>query len=234
VDSTRLLIVSDIHSNLTALKKVMEDAGDFDAAICAGDTVGYGPEPGECVETIKKMDAWVVSGNHDVGVVTGEGPTSHFNVYAAAAVDINRRLLNRTQLNWLGRLRKGLDINIDGVKVAVFHGSPNRPIWEYVFPLEAMLRATEFFEATGADLLVLGHTHIPFVHHHEGRALMNPGSVGQPRDGDPRASYMLLDMTGGGFEVSHRRVEYCIDKTASKMHELGLPVSLADRLYVGR
>jgi putative phosphoesterase len=233
VDSTRLLIVSDIHSNLTALERVIEDVGGFDAAICAGDTVGYGPEPGECVETLKKMDVRAVSGNHDVGVVTGEG-TTHFNVHAAAAVDVNRRLLDQAQLIWLGRLRKSLEMNIEGVNVSVFHGSPSHPIWEYVYPSEAMLRAAEFFEATGADLLILGHTHVPFVHRFNGRALVNPGSVGQPRDGNPRASYTLVDLNEGSFEISHRRVEYDIDETVSKMHGLRLPTSLANRLYLGR
>jgi putative phosphoesterase len=233
VDSTRFLIVSDIHSNLTALKRVIEDTGGFDAAICAGDAVGYGPEPGECVETLKKMGVRAVSGNHDVGVVNGEG-TTHFNVHAAAAIDVNRRLLDQTQLEWLRRLRKSLEMNIEGINVSVFHGSPDRPIWEYVYPSDAMLRAAEFFEATGADLLILGHTHVPFVHRLNGRALMNPGSVGQPRDGDPRASYALADLTEGGFEVSLRRVEYDIDETVSKMHGLRLPASLANRLYLGR
>jgi putative phosphoesterase len=234
VGYTRLLVVSDIHSNLAALKKVLEDAGDFDAAICGGDVVGYGPDPGACVETLTKMESWSVSGNHDVGVIMGESITSHFNVHAAAAVDINRRLLNRTQLRWLGRLRKSLEINIEGVKLAVFHGGPSRPIWEYVFPSEAMQRATEFLETTGADLLILGHTHVPFIHRLNGRVLMNPGSVGQPRDGDPRTSYTLVDTTEGSFEISHRRVEYDIDETASKMRKLRLPESLASRLYIGR
>jgi len=110
---------------------------------------------------------------------------------------------------------------------------PSRPIWEYVFPSEAVLRAAEFLEATGADLIILGHTHVPFVHRLNGRALMNPGSVGQPRDGDPRASYTLVDVTEGVFELSPRRVEYDIDETASRMYKLRLPASLANRLYFG-
>ena len=232
--STRLLVVSDIHSNLTALKRVTEDAGSFDAAICAGDVVGYGPDPGECVEALRKMGALVVSGNHDVGVVTGEGPTSHFNVHAAEAVDINRRLLSRAQLGWLGGLKDRLETSLEGVRVSAFHGSPSRPIWEYVFPPEAALRAAEFLGATGADLLILGHTHVPHVQETDGRALVNPGSVGQPRDGDPRASYMLVDLEEGGFEISHRRVGYDIDETASRMRRLGLPAILASRLYLGR
>ena len=137
-------------------------------------------------------------------------------------------------MRWLASLRKGFNIDIEGVKISVFHGSPSRPIWEYVFPSEAVFRAAEFLEATGADLRILGHTHVPFVHRLNGRALMNPGSVGQPRDGDPRASYTLVDVTEGFFELSHRRVEYDVDETTSRMHRLRLPASLANRLYFGR
>ncbi|MCW3978967.1 MAG: metallophosphatase family protein [Candidatus Bathyarchaeota archaeon] len=233
MDPLRLLVVSDVHSNLTALERVLEDAGRFDAAICAGDTVGYGPDPGDCLERLKGLEVRSVSGNHDVGVTTGERTISHFNVHAAAAVNINRSLLNQAQLRWLERLPKGLDLDIEGIKVSVFHGSPDRPIWEYVFPSEAELRAGEFFEATGADLLILGHTHVPFVHRLDGRVLMNPGSVGQPRDGDPRASYMLVDVAGGGIEVTYRRVEYDIESVASRITRLGIPEILAVRLFSG-
>jgi putative phosphoesterase len=233
VDPLRLLVVSDIHSNLTALERVLDDAGGFDAVICAGDIVGYGPDPGECVEKLKGLAVRAVAGNHDVGVTMGERPTSHFNVHAAAAVEINRRLLNLTQLRWLERLQKGLDTNIEGVKVSAYHGSPDRPIWEYVFPSEAKLRAAEFFETTGADLLILGHTHIPFVYRLDYRVLLNPGSVGQPRDGDPRASYILVDIAEGRIEVTHRRVEYDIESVASRIHRLGIPEILAVRLFSG-
>jgi predicted phosphodiesterase len=233
VDPTRLLVVSDVHSNLTALERILDDAGRFDAVICAGDIVGYGPDPGDCVEKLKGLKIRSVSGNHDVGVTMGERPTSHFNVHAATAVSINRRLLNQAQLRWLEGLPRGLDLDIGGVRASVFHGSPDRPIWEYVFPSEAQLRAGEFFEATGADLLILGHTHVPFVHRLDGRVLLNPGSVGQPRDGDPRASYMLVDVADGGIEVAYRRVEYDIDSVASRITRLGIPEMLAVRLFSG-
>lgn len=229
----RLLVLSDVHSNLTALERVLDDAGSFDVLVCAGDIVGYGPDPGDCVERLRGLDVRSVSGNHDLSVTAGERPISHFNVYAAAAVEINRRLLNHAQLRWLEGLPKGLEFDIEGKKVSVFHGSPDRPIWEYVFPSEAELRAGEFFEATGAYLLILGHTHVPFVHRLDGRVLMNPGSVGQPRDGNPKASYMLVDVADGGIEVTYRRVEYDIDSVASRITRLGIPEVLAVRLFSG-
>jgi putative phosphoesterase len=233
VDTIRLLVVSDVHSNITALETVLDDAGDFDHLICVGDIVGYGPDPGECVEKLRGLGAKSVTGNHDLGVVT-EGPPFQFNVNAAAAVNINRRLLTPGQLGWLRRLPKTLKFKIEGVNVSVFHGSPSQPVREYIFPSEARLRASEFLEATGVDLLILGHTHIPFVHRFSGRFLTNPGAVGQPRDGDPRASYLTIDLTDGEITAKNHRVEYDIFVTEERMKAKGLPAGLYRRLHIGR
>jgi len=234
VEPVRLLIVSDIHSNFEALETVIEKAGDFDLAICAGDIVGYGPDPGDCVETLKRLKFRSVSGNHDLGVTTGEGSVSHFNVHAARAVNINRRLLNQDQMQWLGKLPKSLELDIEGARVSVYHGSPSRPTWEYVFPTEAEARAGEFFETTGADIIILGHTHVPHTHRTEDALLLNPGSVGQPRDGDPRASYMLVYIEDGETEVRHGRAEYDIDIVMERMRRLDLPAPMVTRLKHGR
>jgi putative phosphoesterase len=229
----RVLIVSDIHSNLTSLERVIEDAGDFDCLICAGDIVGYGPEPGGCVDILRKHGAMSVKGNHDVSITNGDHLISHFNVHAAMALEINRRLLNQVQLRWVRNLSTVLNIDLEGYRISIFHGSPKRPIWEYIFPSEALLRANEFFKATEADVIFFGHTHVPFLHRLQDRALVNPGSVGQPRDGNPKASYMLMDISGGIINFYHRRVEYDIDKTTMLMREIGLSTSLSRRLYLG-
>ncbi|KON31112.1 hypothetical protein AC482_01915 [miscellaneous Crenarchaeota group-15 archaeon DG-45] len=227
----RLLIVSDIHSNLPALRRVLEDAGPFDAAVCAGDIVGYGPDPGECVGMIEERGFRCVAGNHDAAVVTGD--VSGFNPHAAGAVAINERLLDGERRAWLGDLPTGLTFSVEGIEVAVFHGSPHDPLNEYVFPVEAGLRAQAFLDLTGADLLILGHTHVPYVHRLSRRMAVNPGSVGQPRDGDPRASYMVIDVEGGAAAVEHRRVGYDVEEVASRMRRLGLPEMLAVRLFHG-
>ena len=227
----RLLLVSDIHSNLHALRRVLQDAGRFDATVCVGDIVGYGPDPAECIEVAAERGFRCIAGNHDDAVVTGD--VSGFNPYAADAVFINRRLLDSERRAWLGRLPIELNLNIEGVEIAVFHGSPYDPLNEYVFPQEAERRAVEFLDLTGADLLILGHTHVPYVHGSGRRMVVNPGSVGQPRDGDPRASYMLIDLKGGEETVDHRRVEYDIEEVASRMHSIGLPEMLAVRLFHG-
>lgn len=227
----RLLVVSDIHSNLPALQRVLEDAGRFGDAVCAGDIVGYGPDPAECVEIAAEQGFRCVAGNHDDAVVAGD--VSGFNPYAAEAIAVNLRLLDGDSRAWLRRLPTELTISIEGVKVAVFHGSPHDPLNEYIFPTEAELRAAEFLDLTGADLLILGHTHVPYIHGSGRRMLVNPGSVGQPRDGDPRASYMMIDLKDGAATVAYRRVEYDVEDVASRMRRLGLPEMLAVRLLHG-
>jgi putative phosphoesterase len=228
----RLLVVSDIHGNLTALREVLDDAGEHDLAVCAGDIVGYGPEPGGCVEALRELNARYVAGNHDVEVTTGESFGA--NPYAAQAIRIHRRLLRSKQKKWLSSLPRSLHIELDSVKVAVFHGSPIRPLREYIFPMDAQIQAEHFLDSTGADVIILGHTHVPYVVRTGGGLIVNPGSVGQPRDGDPRASYAMLDLAGDEVEVANRRVEYDIDLVASQIREQGIPVPLASRLYVGR
>jgi len=232
VDALRLLLVSDIHGNLPALQRVLEDAGRFDAAVCAGDIAGYGPDPAECIERVGALGFRSVAGNHDAAVVTGD--TSGFNPYAADAIAINRRLLRGEDRAWLRRLPTRLSLEIEGVKIAVFHGSPRDPLNEYIFPMEAERRADEFLDLTGADLLILGHTHVPYIVRSGPRMAVNPGSVGQPRDGDPRASYMIIDLDGGRVSVAHKRVRYDIGEVASRMRRLGLPEVLAARLFHGR
>lgn len=227
----RLLVISDIHSNLPALRSVLEDAGRCDAVVCSGDIVGYGPDPTECVEIASKQGFRCVAGNHDAAVITGD--TSNFNTHAADAVAINRRLLKASDRAWLRRLPVKLTLNVEGVRVAVFHGSPRDPLNEYVFPAEAALMAAEFLDLTGADLLILGHTHVPYAIGSGRRMVVNPGSVGQPRDGDPRASYMIIDLNEGEVAVDHRRVEYDVEEVASRMRRLGLPEMLAVRLFHG-
>ena len=227
----RLLVLGDIHSNLTALERVLEDAEGWDLALCLGDVVGYGPDPGECVSRVRRMEMRCVAGNHDAAVVSGE--TWGFNPYAAAAVHINRRLLGPEAIRWLRGLPGHLNLELERVGVALYHGSPRDPLNEYIFPQEAYAWAGRLLEMAGADLLLLGHTHVPYLVEVEGGCLANPGSVGQPRDGDPRASYMLIDLEGGEVSISHRRVEYDIDEVAERMRRIGLPEFLASRLYYG-
>lgn len=227
----RVLVISDIHSNLEALLEVLRDADGFDLAICAGDIVGYGPNPSECLRKIDELGFHSVMGNHEYAIITGD--SSGFNPYAAEAVRINRRLLGVDEVRRLRSLPTGLNLHIDGVRVKVYHGSPSDPVNEYVFPEEAEVVVEDYLESLDAGLIILGHTHIPYIIEAGGGLMINPGSVGQPRDGDPRASYMLLEVEGSSVKVDHRRVDYDVDAVASKMRRLGLPEVLAARLYGG-
>ncbi|MBS7630228.1 YfcE family phosphodiesterase [Candidatus Bathyarchaeota archaeon] len=227
----RVLLVSDIHSNFQALEGILKDAGEFDLALNAGDIVGYGPDPRECIELVRRLNIISIAGNHDFAAATGD--TSNFNPYAAEALSINRSLLNDNDVSWLRSLPHAFRQSVEGVRISVYHGSPCDPLNEYVFPAEAERRVTDFLEYAKSDLLVLGHTHIPYVLKTPKGFMVNPGSVGQPRDGDPRASYILLDVEERVIEVEHRRVEYDVKEVAKRMEWLGLPRLLSLRLFSG-
>jgi putative phosphoesterase len=225
----KVLVVSDIHSNLAALEAVLEDAGPWDAAISAGDTVGYGPSPEGCIDRLYFKGFRCVAGNHDNAVATVE--TDWFNDDAQEAIRINRGQLSGASLRWLGKLPIELRLELDGFRMSVYHGSPTEPLTSYIYPDYAEEHAESFLTQTGAEILILGHTHVPYKIEKGGRFMLNPGSVGQPRDGDPRASYLMLETDL--LEVEHRRVEYNIDATAEAIDAIGLPHRFATRLYNG-
>ena len=225
----KVLVVSDVHSNLAALDAVLDDAGHWDAAVSAGDTVGYGPHPEECVDRLYFKGFRCAKGNHDNAVATEE--TDWFNDDAQDAIRVNRGQLSAASIRWLGSLPTELKLELGGLKIAVYHGSPTQPLTSYVYPGDAEAHADRFLAQAGADVLILGHTHVPYRVERGGRLMLNPGSVGQPRDGDPRASYLLLETSPLGVE--HRRVEYSIDATAEAIDAAGLPHRFATRLYRG-
>jgi putative phosphoesterase len=225
----RLLVVSDIHSNLVALEAVLDDAECWDAAISAGDVVGYGPHPEECIDRLYFKGFRCTRGNHDDAVATRE--TDWFNDDAQEAIRINRGMLSPVSLRWLGTLPTELRFEQGGLKFAVYHGSPTEPLTSYIHPGDAERLADRFLAHTGADVVILGHTHISYAVERKGKLLLNPGSVGQPRDGDPRASYLILETSPPKAEL--RRVEYSIDATAEAIDAAGLPHRFATRLYRG-
>ena len=225
----KVLVVSDVHSNLAALEAVLEDAAPWDAAICSGDIVGYGPHPEECVDRLYFKGFRCVAGNHDNAVATVE--TDWFNDDAQDAIRINREQLSATSIKWLGSLPTELKLELEGLRIAVCHGSPTQPLKSYIFPSDAEAHADRFLALTGADVLILGHTHVPYRVERDSRLMLNPGSVGQPRDGDSRASYLVLETDP--LRAEHRRVEYSIDATAEAIDAAGLPHRFATRLYRG-
>jgi predicted phosphodiesterase len=239
----RVLVVSDVHANLAALEAVFKDAGEVDAIWCLGDTVGYGPQPNEVLEAL--ADAVAVLGNHDAaaaGIIT----TEDFNPQAAEAASWTRSVVHEESVT---RIKSTPEVKICEEQFTLVHGSLREPIWEYLISAETALAHFDLQE-TGYGLV--GHSHLPMrvaesddlsprfallkqdeVVELAGRRLvLNPGSVGQPRDGDPRASYALLDTQAATFTL--RRAEYDIAATQRLMGEAGLPQRLIQRLSAGR
>jgi predicted phosphodiesterase len=237
-------VVSDIHSNLHALEAALEaiDRDRPDAIWCLGDIVGYGPKPDECCRIVEERAALCLAGNHDLGV-RGDVDIDDFAPDAAAAALWTRGELGAEARAFLGPLVPSGEA--EGAQL--FHASPRDPIWEYVLTDQAAAAA---LEATSAPVVLVGHSHVPLavtmdggelsgghapagteIDLGEARWLLNPGSVGQPRDGDPRAAYMLLDLGSG--HASFRRVEYAIEETQAEIRDAGLPFALGERLSSG-
>jgi predicted phosphodiesterase len=239
----RVAVISDVHANYRALEAVLAeiDAQGVDEVWCLGDTVGYGPLPNECCEEVERRARVCLVGNHDL-VVLGELSVGEFNHEAAAAADWTAGVLSEKSRRFL----RGLAPSASAEGVDLFHASARDPVWEYVLTEESA-RAT--FEISSASLVLVGHSHVAlaltldedFVAgglapaetevQLEGRWLLNPGSVGQPRDGDPRAAWLLLDLERRF--AFFRRVEYPVEETQSELRERGLPRSLAARLARG-
>jgi predicted phosphodiesterase len=237
----RVAVVSDIHSNLHALEAILAaiDEEAPDELWCLGDLVGYGPRPNECCTTIAERADLCLAGNHDLAV-RGTIDLGEFGGEAAVAARWTRDVLAPEAQALLDRLEP------EGAAhgVALYHGSARDPIWEYVLSDEG---AQATLQLAGSPLVLVGHSHVALraVEPDELavapagtelelgglRALLNPGSVGQPRDGDPRAAYLLLDLDAQ--HASFHRVEYDVKRTQREMRDAGLPEMLAGRLELG-
>ncbi|WP_254766302.1 metallophosphoesterase family protein [Salinilacihabitans rarus] len=215
-------LVSDLHGNLPALEAVLADMPAVDALACAGDVVGYNPWPAECVDELRERDVPTVLGNHDAAVV--EGTAFGFNSMARAGVEHARQELHEDQREWLESLpteRREFD---DRVKLV--HGHPADPD-RYTYPEEFSPRLLD-----GEEVLVLGHTHVQHAEKYAEGIVVNPGSVGQPRDGDPRAAYAVVDLETMAVET--HRVAYDVDRVQEAVAEAGLPERIGARLARGQ
>lgn len=217
-----LALLSDLHGNRPALRAVLDDMPDVDAIACAGDVVGYNPWPGACVDALRERDVPTVMGNHDRAVVTDTG--FGFNSMAGAGVAYARDNLTDAQLDWLAGLPTERTV-FDG-RVKLVHGHPADPD-RYTYP--AMFTASLLGDEA---VLVLGHTHIQHHERYEAGVVVNPGSVGQPRDGDPNAAYALLDLDT--LEIEERRVSYDVESVVTAVEDAGLPEEIGTRLRKGR
>ncbi len=220
-------IIADVHSNRQALEAVLSEARGRGAEriICAGDTVGYGASPVECSSLIKTSCWKIVLGNHDECAITRD--TSFMNPYAAKAILWTAARIDPATSDWLKSLPIGDRFDLHGTRCALYHGSVESNT-EYVYEDEAK---ESMLSRTHAQLLIFGHTHVPFVRSFKSGTILNPGSVGQPRDGQWRSSFAMYDTETSKCTIV--RTEYDIDRAAAAIDEAGLPEFLADRLYSG-
>jgi len=232
VDTLKLVVISDVHANYDAIRVVSNEIRDCDLLLCLGDLVGYGAQPNEVVEEIRRLGPKViVAGNHDYATVTGD--TSNFVAYATLAIEWTRRELKPENLAFLSQLPYVSTETLGNLTVGSYHGSPRDPLNEYIYPGMPQFTLQALIEEAAANLLLLGHTHIPFYSTTSSGTLVNPGSIGQPRDGDPRASYAVIQVSNSKIDCRIERVPYDIESAASRILRERLPTFLADRLFVG-
>jgi predicted phosphodiesterase len=240
----RILIISDIHANLVALETVLDDAkGKYDTVWCLGDLVGYGPNPNECVAMVRALPNLVcLVGNHDKAAL-GEIDINTFNHDARAAISWTQKTLTAESAAYLKNLP---DTHLHR-QYTLVHASPRQPVWEYI--LDAYI-ASQNFPYYKTPYCLCGHTHIPVIYQQEGhtamelranydeltffgekRLIINPGSVGQPRDNNPDSSYAFLELENNQWE--YQRIAYDIAETQRRMTAQGMPSRLVSRLQKG-
>jgi len=225
-----LAVISDVHANLEAFESVLAEAKGLDI-LCLGDLVDYGANPNEVVELVRRRDIRSVMGNHDWAAVSGD--TSMFNARAAMSSIWTRAHLTSQNLEFIRTLVPEFRTELEETRAYFTHGSPDDRLWEYVDPRTHSDLFGFYLSKLRVGLIGLGHTHVPYVWDERGKVVFNPGSVGQPRDGDPRASFAVLSVEGDEVKVKIRRVAYDVGKAASKIREAGLPESNAARLSSG-
>ena len=241
----RILVLSDIHANYTALEAVLNDAGPADETWCLGDLVGYGPDPNAVVEHIREIPRLTcLLGNHDVAVI-GKMPLETFNGDARRSLVFHEKVLNADNMDFMRSLPANAKVRGEAT---LAHGSPRDPLWEYILnTLSARLN----FDHFDTPWCFVGHSHIQSIFLLDGKndrvtlepakrdtafklrpkLILNPGSVGQPRDRDPRAAYAIYDTEARTWEP--RRVEYDISEVQRRIREAGLPEKHAIRIAEG-
>ena len=211
----KILLISDIHSNFEAFQQIVNHT-DYDEILFAGDVVDYGPSPKDVFYVLEYLKAKRVLGNHDAAAAFGIDCRSSPATYAASVATRSRittQLMPKKSLELLGKAEKKLNLEFDGLRVRLLHAAPGDELYRYISKDEASK-----LEQNGADLLVLGHTHIPYEIRNEKLWVVNPGSAGMPKDGDPRASFAILDTVKR--QVEFRRISYDVDLMLTELRKL--------------
>jgi predicted phosphodiesterase len=238
-----ILVIADVHGNLPAFEAVLEQArrqADIEAIWCLGDTVGYGPQPGECLALLRSFPHHAIAGNHDLAAV-GMMSTEDFNAAATVAARWTMEHLTPDERAYI----EALPLTITDGDFTLVHGSLVDPVWDYLVSDEV---ASGHLAMQKTPFGLVGHSHIALAFYEDGRKgrlpdglrlqlegskfVANPGSLGQPRDGDSRAAYALVDLPQR--TVTFLRAEYDIEVTRNRIFDAGLPRSLGDRLLHGR
>lgn len=236
----KIAVLSDIHGNLEALMRVLNEISEYDAIVVLGDLVDYGPDPEEVVDLTREIDAITVRGNHDhaaaFNIDCGCGEKTHdISVYTREKITIPQ--ISEDQKRYLASLPLTMSINLGDRAVALVHGSMRSPLYGYVYPWtikeelcqRSLRMRSEIAEECDIpyDIVLLGHTHHQFTIRLGRTLIVNPGSVGQPRDGDPRASFSVIDLDGEKIGVNLFRVKYDIERTMRK-----LEARVDDKVYL--
>ena len=220
----KICLISDIHANVVALEAVLKDINSVDKILCAGDLVGYNPYPNETIELLMANNIHCISGEHDKAVITGD--IQWFNREAAQTLKWTVDQLTRENMRFLETLSDRMEL--DGI--TVHHGNPNS-IKDFSFEYDQE-KICGILDTGDRKVFAFGHTHVPIYKKCGDRIILNPGSVGQPRDGDNKASYAIYNTQTQEFVI--RRVNYDYKKVQSFIHESGLPEIMAERLAYGR
>jgi predicted phosphodiesterase len=246
VPPVRVAVLSDVHANLPAFEAVLEDIDQegVDAKWCLGDLVGYGAQPDQCVALARETCDLCLIGNHDL-VVIGKLDIAEFSMNAALAASWTQDNIADESVDYL----KSLSPADESHQIGLYHASPRDPVWEYVL---STIQASACMDTMGPRVGAVGHSHVAlfFSRGENGSAegqqaaagttvdvsagdwILNPGGVGQPRDGDPRAAWLLLDLDS--WTANWRRVEYPVEDAARAIQQAGLPIALAERLFHGQ
>lgn len=221
----RIGLIADIHANLQALEAVLDDMPAVEDIVCAGDIVGYNPWPEECLERVRAVSSLTVQGNYDRNVETPQRYGD--NDMAQAGLKLARQELSSAQREWLARLPERTEFADGMYRLVHSHPDPDR-LGSYVRPAQFPEMRPYLDDHAG---IVLAHTHVQHEANIDGRLIVNPGSVGQPRNRDERAAYVVLDTATD--EVELRGVEYDIDRVITRVEERGLPRETGTRLLDG-
>ncbi|MDD5417299.1 MAG: metallophosphoesterase family protein [Candidatus Nanoarchaeia archaeon] len=228
----KLIIVSDIHANLSAMQAFVKNLDmEHDKIINCGDLIGYYAHPNECLKIAQELNMDSVIGEHEYALLNND--ISFMNNFSRDALRYAKSVISKENIDYIKTFQDNIRFEFEGKKFYVSHSAPGFPIWKSVPPGTSANIYNEMFEKVNSDIIIMGHTHQPFVHRFKNGLIINPGSAGQPRDSNPRPSYIELNVEDEKVNVEIKRFTYDIEETRKSVFMQGLPNFLSERLYMG-